>query len=97
MAELTREDMDKAADAIRGLINGKIRVLVIAQLLEQSLAHVRKLGDETEVAAAIKSLLVVRAGGFTAAQKAATEALMSRDLLGLGLKEACEKALRDSR
>lgn len=95
MKELSKEDMLKAADLIRGLINGRVRVLLIADLLEKTLENVATLGDETEIAAAIKSLLVVKAGGFTTAQKAATEALMSRDLLPLGLTAAYQRALRD--
>ena len=92
--KLTKEDLEAAARMIRKLVNGRTRVLFMARLLELTLEGASDFTDKTETAAAIKSLLVVRSAGFTEAEKAATEALMSRQELKLGLQEAYEQAIR---
>src|SRR5262245_14071392 len=98
MTEMSKDDMQKAIALVRKFVKGKVRVLFLARLLEATLENTDGFADETEVAAAIKSLLVKRTSGFSVAQKAATEALMSRDVLrsDIGLQEAYQAALRDS-
>lgn len=77
------------ARALMGAVTPKARVIMLAQLMDECL-KMYDLGQE-ETAAAIKSLLLTRSRGFSIAQKAMTESLMSRDLLTGTLAEAFER------
>lgn len=93
MTDPDMKDLQAAIAAMAKLVSPRVRVLMLAELLDSQIRHFGGFCDETETAAALKSLLVVRAGSFSEPKKAATEAAMSRDLLPLGIKAAREKLL----